>query len=463
MQPTANYTTLSALQCEIKAAIDASMPLPRWITAEIGEIKVNYSGHCYLELVEKGAGEGSAPVAKASAVVWRNQYAMISSYFTSATGRDLCAGMNVLVKVTVTYHQLYGLSLQITDIDPNYTLGDLARQRRETVEKLKADGVFDMNRELERPLVMQRVAVVSSRNAAGYQDFMNELLGADYYFRTELFDAFMQGDNTESSVINAMERIADRMEEFDCVALIRGGGSQSDLSYFDSYDLCYYMAQFPLPVFTGIGHDKDESVADMVASQAFKTPTAVAGFLLGEMAGFDYMMETLASNLTGLASDKIGECARLTEGQAGILGQLSMKSIYGFRSGLEELSHGLSGVSRRRLGGEESRQAAFGEFMGRLAAQVAPRREARLSEFERGIADTVAGRLVARNKELSLLERSVSANAPESIMRRGFAVVRSDGRLVRSAGGLAVGGGVSVEFADGEATAEIKNVKTTKR
>ena len=257
------HITLSELQSLIKRGIDDAHPLPYWVTAEISELKVNYSGHCYLELVEKG-GANHVPKAKISAVIWRSTYGMIASYFGASTGgQTLCAGLKVLVKALVSYHELYGLSLQITDIDPSYTLGDMERQRRQTIEQLQRDGVFDMNRELPMPAVVQRLAVVSSRNAAGYQDFMKELSSGPYRFEVTLFDAFMQGAESEESIVRALETVADALDDFDAVVLIRGGGSQSDLGSFDSYRLCCHLAQFPLPVIAGIGHDKDRSVADL--------------------------------------------------------------------------------------------------------------------------------------------------------------------------------------------------------
>lgn len=457
------YTTLSVLQSEIKDAIDAALPLPRWITAEIGEIKVNYSGHCYLELVEKGDDSKGSPTAKASAVIWRSHHAMVSSYFRTVTGRDLSAGMGVLVKVLVSYHQLYGLSLQITDIDPSYTLGDIARQRRETIERLKADGVFDMNREIDLPLVMQRIAVVSSRSAAGYQDFMNELGASGFAFRAELFDAFMQGEYTESSVIDALERIADSGVEYDCVVLIRGGGAQSDLSYFDSYDLCFYLAQFPIPVFTGIGHDKDESVADLVAARSFKTPTAVAGFLVSEIAGFDDVLAEMMSQTVALAENKLDRDANLLDNRAMQLGQMSQRMVYGFRSALEEMSHVLYGAAQRRLSGERNRQALFGEFLCRLPRAVVPRSRALLDAMQRNIGEAAASRLSVLGRELDLLGRSVEASAPERIMERGFVVMRNAGQLVRSVNDISAGSSVFVELKDGRAGARIEKVEKIKR
>ena len=223
---------------------------------------------------------------------------MLSAYFRKATGSPLSAGMKILAKVIVSYHELYGLSLQITDLDASYTLGEAERQKQLTIEQLKADGVWDMNREAEMPLLVQRIAVVSSATAAGYRDFCTQLSEGGYAFRIELFEAIMQGAAAEDSICEQLEAIATRAEEFDAVVVIRGGGSVSDLSCFNSYRLCSYVAQFPLPILTGIGHDKDVSVADMVAHTPLKTPTAVAGWLIERMKSIDERLGEYAYRLT---------------------------------------------------------------------------------------------------------------------------------------------------------------------
>ena len=242
------HITLRELQRRVKSALEGQFALPLWVSAEISEIKVNYSGHCYLELVEKG-GDNGVPTAQARAVVWRSNYPRIAGYFEAETGQRLAAGIKILAK-----------ALQITDIDPSYTLGDMERQRQQTIAQLQQEGVWDMNREAPMPAVVQRVAIVSSANAAGYQDFCKELARSPYRFELTLFDAFMQGEAAEESIIEALCNVAARPEKFDAVVLIRGGGSRSDLNCFNAYRLCAHVAQFPLPVVTGIGHDKDTSV-----------------------------------------------------------------------------------------------------------------------------------------------------------------------------------------------------------
>ena len=304
MTAPVQHITLSELQRHIKQALEGALPLPVWVVAEVSELKVNYSGHCYLELVEKSEpARGGTPIprAQARAVIWRQQYAMLSAYFEAETGSRLAAGMKILAKVLVSYHELYGLSLQITDLDASYTLGEVERQKQMTIAQLQADGVWDMNREQELPLLTQRVAIVSSAAAAGYRDFCNELQQGGYAFRTTLFDAVVQGQAAEESICAALAAVAERQEEFDVVVIIRGGGSASDLSCFNSYRLCSYVAQFPLPVVTGIGHDKDTSVADMVAHTPLKTPTAVAAWLTERMARLEGWLTDAAMHLSELA------------------------------------------------------------------------------------------------------------------------------------------------------------------
>ena len=291
-----NHLTLSQLQKLVKATLDEAFALPVWVSAEIAEIKINYSGHCYLELVEKG-GDNGVPLSQARAVIWRTAYARIAGYFEAETGQRLAAGIRILARVMISYHELYGFSLNILDIDPTFTLGDMERQRQITIERLQREGVWDINRENPLPQVVQRIAIVSSRQAAGYQDFCKELGKSPYAFSLTLFDAFMQGAGAEDSIVAALDAVADRMDDFDAVVLIRGGGSASDLNCFNAYRLCAHIAQFPLPILTGIGHDKDTSVADMVAHTALKTPTAVAGWLVERMTGVVGWLDTAALQL----------------------------------------------------------------------------------------------------------------------------------------------------------------------
>lgn len=247
-----------------------------WVQAEIASVSVR-GGHCYLELVEKSL---RGIEAKMRATIWANVYTLLRPYFHEETGMDLQAGMQVLVETTVEFHAVYGLSLNISNIDPTYTIGDLAKQRQATIAELIAEGVMDMNKSLSLPTIVRRIAVISSEMAAGYGDFLHQLEEGGYLFMTALFPAIMQGENAAKSIIAALETIATQEEDWDAVVIIRGGGATTDLTCFDDYDLCSHCAQFPLPVITGIGHTKDVSVLDLVAFAPLKTPTAVAQYFV---------------------------------------------------------------------------------------------------------------------------------------------------------------------------------------
>lgn len=412
------HITLRELQRAVRQTLDERFELPVWVSAEIAEIKVNHSGHCYLELVEKG-GDNGVPTAQARAMIWSSHYPRIAAQFECGTGRKLAAGLQILAKALVTYHEIYGFSLQITDIDPAYTLGDMERQRQETIRRLQEEGVWEMNRQLAVPAGVQRVAVVSSAQAAGYRDFCKELEKSPYRFRLTLFDAFVQGAEAENSVIDALCRIADRQEEFDAVALIRGGGSKSDLNCFNAYRLCSYIAQFPLPVVTGIGHDKDTSVADMVAFAALKTPTAVAGWLVERLGQIDGSLDFLALRL-GEATRSLARTAALA---------------------LERLAAGL-------------RQAA-GERLARESMRLA-----RLSDRP---AETARERLARERMRLDNAADIVAAHAPERLLQLGFALLRSGGRALTSVREVRRGDEVEIRLADGTLTATVNSTKICRK
>ena len=398
------HITLRELQRRVKSALEGQFALPLWVSAEISEIKVNYSGHCYLELVEKG-GDNGVPTAQARAVVWRSNYPRIAGYFEAETGQRLAAGIKILAKALVTYHELYGFSLQITDIDPSYTLGDMERQRQQTIAQLQQEGVWDMNREAPMPAVVQRVAIVSSANAAGYQDFCKELARSPYRFELTLFDAFMQGEAAEESIIEALCNVAARPEKFDAVVLIRGGGSRSDLNCFNAYRLCAHVAQFPLPILTGIGHDKDTSVADMVAHTALKTPTAVAGWLVERMTQTEGWLDYAALQLHDATKAAMHASEVRLERLTGDLRQMSGDLL-----------------TRQRLRAEHL-SALLPEAVRNFLARQATRLD--------NAAELIAGR------------------SPERILRLGFAVVRTGGKAVVSARGVRKGDALEIEVADG--------------
>jgi exodeoxyribonuclease VII large subunit len=298
--------SLYELNRQIKSIIKEATDPAYWIFAEISELKTNVSGHCYLELVEKDE-KTEYLKAKSRATIWSPAFRMISSYFESSTGMPLSREMKVLVKVTVDFHELYGLSLNIIDIEPSYTVGELARKKQEIINRLAEEGVFDMNRELDFPVLPKRIAVISSRSAAGFGDFSDQLLNNEYdfQFHIKLFPAYMQGDDAEDSIIRALEIIHTYEDVFDVVVIIRGGGSQADLSCFNQYRLALHVAQFPLPVITGIGHEQDETIVDLVAHTQLKTPTAVAEYMISCFMNEYKQLSKMTSRLVQQTNERV--------------------------------------------------------------------------------------------------------------------------------------------------------------
>jgi len=307
--------TLSELNAYIKESLEVSFPEQIWVIAEIGELKVNRNGHCYLELSEKDNSTDEIK-ARSRATIWSWQFRFIQPYFETTTGEALQAGIKVLVAVTIEFHEVYGISLNIKDIDPTYTLGDLARKRQEIINRLMADGIFDMNKEIPISDIPNKIAIISSPTAAGYEDFINQLQENEsgYQFFLKIFPASMQGKDAAASIIQALDAIYNWEEFFDVVVIIRGGGSQMDLLCFDDYELADHIAQFPIPVLTGIGHEKDESIADLVAHTSLKTPTAVAEFLIGRL-------DEVAGEINELESSFLQQAKELIERETTRLNQ----------------------------------------------------------------------------------------------------------------------------------------------
>ena len=414
MTPTSEHIlTLLDLQRMVRATLESRFRDPLWISAEISELKVNRSGHCYLNLVEKGSTDG-APRAEARAVIWKSAWAPMASMFEAATGATLRAGLRVLVRVVVSYHEVYGFSLQIIDLDPRYTLGEVERRRRETIARLQQDGVWDMNRELTLPRPTLRIAIVSSDTAAGYQDFMNELYRNTYRFETTLFRSLMQGDAAQESIVAALSAIAAREDEFDVVAIIRGGGSTSDLALFDSYLIASYVAQFPLPIFSGIGHDKDVSVVDMVAHTSLKTPTAVATKLV-EMADYEMnLVDNIAADIAYLVESRL---------------QNEDMRIYTYGTNIERFATGYINDSLNRI------ELINNNIHNRIEL-IFSTEEQRLNEAERAL------------KSYSI----------DNILRLGFAVARNQDGAIRSIANTHVGQSVDIELLDGIVGAEIRSI-----
>lgn len=405
--------TLYDLQRMVRTTVEECFATPLWVSAEISELKVNRSGHCYLNLVEKGNSEG-APRAEARAVIWRNNYTQIDAMFREATGSPLSSGIGVLVRVVVTYHEIYGFSLQIIDLDPNYTLGDVERRRRETIERLKEDGVWDMNRELSLPRPLLRIAVVSSATAAGYRDFMTEIGSSPFNFNVTLFEATMQGEGAEESVVNALSAIAERERDFDIAVIIRGGGSTSDLALFDSYRIALYVTQMPMAVITGIGHDKDVSVVDMVAHHMCKTPTAVGAFLVDSATA-------------------------------------ELNTIY-------DLSNEFRQLSEQMLNNQSSYIAQRKLELCHLASQNISNHSHNLSAIEQSIKELSSHIIATEEQRIESFKRLTESYSLDNILKLGFALVQTSEGIITSTDGIGIGDQIEITLHNGTINAVVQNI-----
>lgn len=404
--------TLLELNGRVKSTLQFEMPDAYWVQAEISSISPSGQGHCYLELVQKDA-TGRNFLAKAKANIWRGTWLKLKPYFEAQTGETLKVGMKVLLQVTVTFHEVYGYSLVVQDIDPTYTIGDMARRRKEILEQLEKDGVIGLNRELDIPYLPQRVAVISSATAAGYGDFCDQLANNAYGFRfsVELFPALMQGDDVERSVIAAMNEVASRRDDFDVLVIIRGGGAVSELSCFDSYALAFNIANFPLPVITGIGHERDDTVADVVAHTKVKTPTAAAEFLINRV--FDAASE------------------------------------------LETLTRRLVDAITERMNAEKLRIERIAQKIPSLFAVVKVRREQILDNIWNRAVTGVGNLINASTHKIELMEKVVAAADPVLILKRGYTLTRLNGHVVKGAAQLHKGDRLTTTFPDGSVDSEI--------
>jgi len=402
-----DHVSLYELNILIRNALLATLEPSYWVVAEIAEMRVHHNGHCFLELVEK---EGQQIKAKTRATIWASSYAAISNRFTTFTGQHLKPGMKILFNASIQYHELYGLSLLIRDIDAQYTIGERARKRQEIIDRLIADGVFDMNHEIPMPLVPQRIAVISSESAAGYEDFMNQLNQNEYEYRLDvtLFPSLMQGEKAEKSMVDSLLRINSKISEFDIVVIIRGGGATLDLECFDSYELGSHIAQFPIPVLTGIGHERDETIADMVANKKLKTPTAVAVFLIESINDFEAQLDEYFSTIADVMSDAIGETSQLLDQYSNRL----------FRKGQFLLNIGQLQLAR------------YISLMNAGWKNALKIQDNMLEKTKLTLRHQPLKTLDLQAKMLNQLERHLNSINPESILRRGFSITTINGKNV---------------------------------
>lgn len=381
--------SLYDLNALVRRSLEQCLPDEYWVQAELSDVRTNSTGHCYLEFIQKDSRSNNL-IAKARGTIWANVYRLLKPYFEESTGQAFVSGIKVLVQVTVSFHELYGYSLTVQDIDPTYTLGDMARRRREILKQLEEEGVLTLNKELEMPVLPQRIAVVSSPTAAGYGDFCHQLKNNSrgFFFHTELFPALMQGDRVEESVLSALDAILNRQEDFDAVVIIRGGGATSDLSGFDTYLLAAACAQFPLPIITGIGHERDDTVLDSVAHTRVKTPTAAAEYLI---------------NCMDLAADE-----------------------------LEVLISQLHESVRSRLTEEHRKLISCRNRIPSAVVRRVSDAKLALLTTRKDISLAVQTSLSRQRHRLELLQQRLADASPEKILARGYSITLKDGKVVKN-------------------------------
>ena len=430
-----NHLSLYELNSLVRDVISMSLPDSYWVEAELSEAREGYGGHCYMELIEKDE-RSNTPIAKAHASCWRNRWMLLKPQFERVTGQRIHAGMKVLLKVHAQFHENYGFSWIVDDIDPTYTMGDMARKRMEIIQTLKEEGVFDLQKELKLPMFCQRIAVISSATAAGYGDFCNQLADNGYglQFTTALFAATMQGEGVEQSVISALNRINEEWENWDCVVIIRGGGATSDLSGFDTLALAENVANFPLPIITGIGHERDESVLDMISFQRVKTPTAAAAFLV------DHLTEVYA---------------RIEDAQEAIVNYVKRR-LQVERMKFERLSTLIPTLFSLVKVRQSNR---LDQLLNRLkvkAERIPADGLHRLEMLEARLKEPVARKLERELHRVEMLSQRAVAQDPERLLSRGYSITLKDGKSIKDASQLKAGDEIETRFAKGVAKAVVK-------
>ena len=402
--------SLIELNRMVRDAIECKLPNEYWVEAELSECR-ELRGHCYMELIQKDE-QTATPVAKASAKCWANKWIAIRPYFERTTGQALHAGMKVLLQVYPQFHEAYGFSWIINDIDPTYTIGDMARKRQEIIRQLKDEGVFDLQRELQLPLFCQHIAVISSETAAGYGDFCNQLADNPYGFKfeTQLFPAIMQGEGVEQSIINALERIYDT--DFDCVVIIRGGGAAADLSGFDTLALAENVANFPIPIITGIGHDRDESILDMVSHTRVKTPTAAAAFLI------DHLKEV--------------------------------------HDAINDSQERITRYVQQTLTALKAQLTTISEVMPRIFPVIKAQHESKLNTIEQKLPFLISQHITNEQHRLLLFAEKLKALDPTLLLKRGYSITLHNGHIVKDATTLHEGDEIETRLAKGTVVSKVK-------
>ena len=427
--PMEKALTLYELNSLVRETIEEELHQEYWVEAELSEVR-EVRGHCYMQLVQYDRSEEggkrkryeNTPIAQASAKCWQSSWQLLRPYFEKETGQRLHAGMKVLLQVYANFHETYGFSWIVTDIDPTYTMGDMARKRQEIIRVLKDEGVFDLQKELPLPLFCQRIAVISSANAAGYGDFVNQLENNEYgfQFHTRLFPAVMQGEDVEKSVIAALEQIfrgsggteaRGNENTFDCVVIIRGGGATADLSGFDTLALAENVANFPLPIITGIGHERDESILDMVSHTRVKTPTAAAAFLI------DHLKEVLEV--------------------------------------LNDAQERITRYAQQKLSTLDAQLSVVAEAIPRLFSVVKTRQDARLDSMQEKMTMLIERRLETEQHRIQLVSEKVKSLDPTLLLRRGYSITLHNGKVVKDVSVLNTGDELETRLAHGNVRSKV--------
>lgn len=441
----------------IKGVLDDSLPERIWIRAEMSDVRVNQNGHCYLEFIEKDQS-GKALVAKVRGMIWANTFHLLKAYFENSTKQSFSSGLKVLVQVSVDFHELYGLSLTVYDIDPSYTLGDQALNRAAILKQLEEDGVIYLNKELEFPVPANRIAIISSPTAAGYEDFLDQLHNNafGFVFYTKLFPAIMQGDRAEDSIISALERIYEYQDCFDVVVIIRGGGATSDLSCFDSYLLAASCAQFPLPIVTGIGHERDETVLDIVAHTRAKTPTAVAELLINTLTETASELAEISQNIVSIITQRLQE-------ETLKLNVFDTKNSFVLKAWYKEqqavlssskviLIKGMQRIQRENL----NKFDLLEDILNKKSQQM----QKTGAEYFQQIEDTLnrnTQRLFKNElNKLEVLEKHLQLSSPENILKKGYTLTMKAGKVIKQNSVLKSGDTITTFFSDGQTDSIVK-------
>ena len=437
MFPDVNKQTysLSELTGEIHDVLKEAFPDTYWVRAETSDVHINSaSGHCYLEFIEKDPQRNQI-IAKARGAIWAKTFRMLKPYFEMETGQHFTSGLKVLVRVSIDFHEVYGFNLNVVDIDPSYTLGDLVRKRQEIIRQLQEEGVFTLNKELSLPALPQRIAVITSPTAAGYEDFINQLFynKAGYPFYVKLFPALMQGEKTEESIIAALERIDSHRELFDAVVIIRGGGATSDLNSFDSYLLAANCAQFPLPIITGIGHERDDTIIDLVAHTRLKTPTAVAAFLINCM---DQAAEQLNLLQQALCTD-------------------TLSILQEKKQTLQRIGTLLPATVNNRIERNRSALNLLASKLPTITSGLLERNKNQLELMHQRIHTAISSRLLKESRFIELQEQFIRMASPDYILKRGYSLTLRDGKILKSAKAVKSGDHLTTRFSDGEIESEV--------